>query len=289
MFKESMHASELNRVRFSTGIVDSSAVVPLLACAYATIATPLMLLAFNSSLAEAYESHWQNKVFWPAMAAISVVLGVRNSSRLRLPPHIGCLLAYLAFAGTSVLWAVNPELSLIRYVQQVMIVTAIVLPLMLIGRTADIMRGLFLCFAFGAILNVFFITGTSPYSGYFAGKNYLGEFAGVALLLAFHEALYSGFRRTLGIMIACVAIALLLLSDSKTSIGLAILAPLVAGLTLVIARTTRLSPAIILLSIPVGYTVLSHVIPSFNVNRISYMLYGDSTFTGRTLIWDFAD
>jgi exopolysaccharide production protein ExoQ len=108
-------------------------------------------------------------------------------------------------------------------------------------------------------------------------------------LLAFHEVLYSGFRRAFGIVIACVAIALLWLSDSKTAFGLAIVAPSFAGLTLIIARTTRLSPALILLSIPIGYAVLSHVIPGFNVYRLSYMLYGDSTFTGRALIWDFAD
>lgn len=289
MPKASVHASELYRVSSSPAIFDSSTIIPFLACAYATIATPLMLFAFYSTASEAYESHWQNKVFWPAMAAISVVLGVRNSSRLRLPAHIVCLLAYLGFAGASMLWAINPQLSFVRYAQQLMIVTSIVLPLMLVGRTADVMRSLFLCFAFAAVLNLFFISGDPPYSGYFSGKNYLGEFAGVALLLALHELFYSGFRRALGMIIVLVAIALLFLSDSKTSFGLAIFAPLLAGITLIIGRTTGLSPAIILLSIPIGYEVLSHVIPSFNYNRLSYMLYGDPTFTGRTLIWDFAD
>ena len=50
---------------------------------------------------------------------------------------------------------------------------------------------------------------------------------------------------------------------------------------------TRISLAIILLSIPFFYIVLSSV-SNFNMNRISYMLYGDSTLTGRTIIWDFA-
>src|SRR5205085_10860936 len=98
------------------------------------------------------------------MAAISVVLAVRNLSRLgslTWPPHIICLLAYLAFAGASVLWAFRPELSFIRFVQQVMVVTSIVLPAMLATRTTDMMRGLFLCFAFAAFLNVFFVLSGS--------------------------------------------------------------------------------------------------------------------------------
>ena len=91
------------------------------------------------------------------MAAISIILVVQKRSRLTLPPHIVYLVAYLAFAGASVLWAFSPEQSFIRYVQQVMIITSVVLPAMLAGRTADMTRALFLCFSFALILNCFFV------------------------------------------------------------------------------------------------------------------------------------
>ena len=249
------------------------------------------------------ESSSENRIFWPAAAAISVILAVLNRSRLgRLtwPPHIICLLAYLAFAGASVLWAFRPELSFIRFVQQVMVVTSIVLPAMLAARTTDMMRGLFLCFAFASILNVFFVLGGRPmiamygsteveigYPGYFAGKNYLGECEGIAFLLSLHEMFYPGLRRALGIIVVVIATVLLFLSDSKTALGLALIVPFLAGLTLITGKITRISPAILLLSIPFCYVVLSSI-SGFNTNRVSYMLYGDSTFTGRTLIWDFA-
>ncbi len=58
--------------------------------------------------------------------------------------------------------------------------------------------------------------------------------------------------------------------------------------TLLIRKATRISPAILLFSIPICFVVLSTV-TGFTINRLSYMLYGDSTFTGRTIIWDFAD
>ena len=120
------------------------------------------------------------------------------------------------------------------------------------------------------------------------GKNYLGEFAAVAFLLSLHEMLYPGLRRALGIIVVVIATLLLFLSNSKTAFGLALVVPFLAGLTLITGKTMRISPAILLLSIPFCYAVLSSV-SGFNMNRLSYILYGDSTFTGRTIIWDFAN
>jgi O-antigen ligase len=287
-------------------MIDKFAIVPLSACVFALIVAPLLIfltLPDVQTLQNIVEARLEQRIFWPAMVTISVALGVQNYSRLgrlTLPPHIICLLAYLAFAGASALWAFSPERSFIRFVQQVMIVTSIVLPAILAARTADMMRGLFLCFAFALILNVFFVLAGSVtvvrygsslvnigYQGYFNGKNYLGECAAVAFLLSLHEMLYRGRRRALGIIVAGIAILLVFLSDSKTAFALAFICPFLAGLTLIVRKITRISPAIILLSIPFCYIVLSSV-SNFNINRISYMLYGDSTLTGRTIIWDFA-
>jgi O-antigen ligase len=244
------------------------------------------------------EAGLTNRFFWPAMAAIAIIAAMTNSSRigkLTIPPHIICLLVYVAFAGASVLWAFSPQISLIRYVQQVMVLTSIILPVMLAVRTADLMRGLFLCFALAAILNIFFVLGNSPtivdqfkgYPGYFDGKNYLGEFSAIACLLALHETSHPGVRRVLGIIVLFVAALLIYLANSKTAMGLVVLVPILAGLTLFTRKMTRISPAILLLSIVVCYAVLARI-SGFSSNRLSYMLFGDSSFTGRTMIWDFA-
>ena len=297
MSKASMHSFELGRARSPTPIVNSCAILPIAACAYASIVSPLLLFFSEraNSLQALMETRWENRIFWPAMAAISVVLALRHRSRLTFPPHIICLLAYLAFAGASVLWAFKPELSFIRFVQQLMIITSIVLPAMLAVQTADMMRGLFLCFAFASILNVFFVLGNSPsivteydgYPGYFLGKNYLGEFSAIALLLSLHEMLYPGFRRVLGIIVVVIATSLLFLANSKTAFGLALFVPFLAGLTLITRKGLRISPAIFLLCIAFFCVVLSKL-SGFNIYRISYILYGDSSLTGRTVIWDFA-
>jgi exopolysaccharide production protein ExoQ len=308
--KPSNHYQESGRSRFSSSLIDKCAIIPIAVCLFALIVSPLSILLTSpevQTLQSIIEARPENRIFWLAMAAITVALAARNRSRLgrfTLPPHLICLFAYLAFAGVSVLWAFSPDRSLIRFVQQVMVITSIVLPAMLSARAANMIRGLFLCFAFALILNIPFVLGgyvtivpyasshgsvlvNIGYQGYFIGKNYLGECAALALLLSFHEMLYRGWRRAFGFIIAVIAIILLFLSSCKTALGLALISPFLAAFALITRKITRLSPAIILLSIPLCYILLSSV-SNFNMNRISYILYGDSTLTGRTIIWDFA-
>jgi O-antigen ligase len=277
---------------------DKFAFVPIMACAFALIVSPLLIL-FNSTGANALEGRPETRIFWPALAGISVFLASQNRSRLIVPPHIICLAAYLAFAGVSALWAFSPERSFIRYLQQLMIVTSIVLPALLAARTVDMMRALFLCFVFASILNMYFVVqGSSTiaryswglvnigYQGYFEGKNYLGECAVVAFLLSLNELLHRGWRRVLGAIVGFIAVLLVFLSDSKTAFGLALICPFIAELTLLVRKATRVSPAVILLTIPFFWILLSSV-SNLSFERLSYMLYGDSSLTGRTVIWDF--
>jgi O-antigen ligase len=297
MSKTSTHFFEIRQPASSSSAIDKYAILVILACAYATVIGPLIVFGGTGSPADIQNSEpgLPNRIFWPAMAAVSVTLVAQNYSRLsRLtwPSHIICLLAYAAFAGASVLWAFRPETSFVRFAQQSMVLSSIIFPGMLAARTTDLMRGVFLCFAVGAILNVFFVFNNTSlvdvYAGYFRGKNYLGEFSAIALLLALHETLHPGLRRVFGTIIAIIATFLLLWSNSKTAFGLAIICPLLSLVVLSVRRATQISSAVILLAIPICYMVISHV-SGFNLYRVSYILYGDPTFTGRTIIWDFAN
>jgi exopolysaccharide production protein ExoQ len=286
-------------------MIDKCALVPLAGCGFAVIVFPLFEFfdpPSTAAILSGMDSRLENRIFWPSVAAISVLLAVQNRHRLAKltwPPHIVCLIAYLGVAGASALWAFSPESSFIRFIQQTMIVTSIVLPAILALRTADVMRGLFLCFAFALCLNVpFVLSGTASFAnngltleyigspGYFPYKNYLGECAAIGFLLSLHEVLYRGWRRVLGIITIVIAIYLVLSSNSKTALGLACICPLLAGLVLIIKRRTGVSMAIILGAIPLCYIVLSNV-SHYNINLLSYKLYGDATLTGRTIIWDF--
>jgi O-antigen ligase len=55
---------------------------------------------------------------------------------------------------------------------------------------------------------------------------------------------------------------------------------------LIIAKAIRISPAIVLLPIPICYAVLSRLMGDI-ISRISWHIYGNYTLSGRTVIWDF--
>jgi exopolysaccharide production protein ExoQ len=293
MQKASTHSFGLGQRRPFSPTIDTYVIVPIAACVYAEIVSPL--LSYGNPTTSVMTPRLENKIFWPALAAISVVLVIRNWSRLTVPPHIICLFTYLALAGTSVMWAFKPEFSAIRFILQLTIVTSIVLPALAAARTAEMMRGVFLCFAFASILNVFFVLNQTPiyiqnvnigYPGYFSFKGILGECAAIAFLLSLHEILHPGGRRALGIIVIAVATSLMVLSESKGSLGLALIAPFLAGLTLIIGKAIRISPAIVLLPIPICYAVLSRLIGDI-INRISWHIYGNYDLSGRAYIWDF--
>jgi exopolysaccharide production protein ExoQ len=298
---------EMARPKSSVRMLDKFALIPVLACLYVEIVGPLLMYLTSgprdesSSAAEKLQAmmapRLENKIFWPTLAAIAVALALRNWSKLSFPPHIKFLFAYLGLAGVSLLWAFRPELSATRFVLEAMVITSIVLPWLLAVQTADMMRGVFLCFALALILNVYFVLNQTPiiidhviigYPGYFSFKGILGECAAIGLLFSLHEMLFPGWRRVLGFIVIVIAIYLLVASQSKGSLGLGLIAPVLAGLTLFIAKKMRVSPAMVLLPIPVSYFFLSTVVGNL-VNRISWHIYGNYTLSGRTLIWDFAN
>lgn len=293
----SWSSTQIGHAKASTRMIDKCAIIPILACAFATIVNPWLEFAYRTSYTSIEDAApgLSGRIFWPLMAAVSLGLAAGNPfrlSRVTWPPHLRWLLAYLAFAGLSALWAFKPELSFIRYTQQVMIVTSIVLPALLVSRTVDWMRCVFLCYGLAVLLNIYVALNTPPsalgeVSGYFAGKNYLGEFAAPALLLGLFEAFYPGLRRAVGIVVAILAALLLFWSQCKTAIGFVLFSPMLAGLALIVRKRTGVSIGIIILSIPLCYEIVSSMSPNINMERVSYILYHDSTFTGRTIIWDF--
>jgi exopolysaccharide production protein ExoQ len=285
-------------------MIDRYAILLMLAFVYANIVSPLSIYLTTGygkgGLNSLMTSHPENRYFWLALSAISVVLAVRNWSRLAKftwPPHLICLLVYLVLAGASTLWAFKPEYSFIRFVLQAAIIVSIVVPAILAARTVDLMGCLFLCFGFALILNIPFVFNQEPnfsmgkvigYPGFFSFKGVLGECASIAFLLALGEMLYPGFRRALAIIVIIVAVWLAFVSQSKGSLGFSIISPILAGAILIAARTLRISVAAILSSIPVFYAIFSKA-TGFSMNKISWYVFGNYDFSGRELIWYFAN
>ncbi len=100
------------------------------------------------------------------------------------------------------------------------------------------MRVLYLCFTAALLLNLGFVLDGSVtlarytsgivdigYQGYFIGKNYLGQCAAVALILALSELRFSGWRRACGFAVSIIAVWLVVLSESKRHLGSLLFAP----------------------------------------------------------------
>src|SRR5262245_54783564 len=103
-----MHSFELGRPRSSAPIIDKCAILPISAVVYCSIVGPLISHYGTVQNIHAADAAWHNRIAWPVLAASSVGLTLLNRSYIGkrgLPPNIISLLAYLAFAGASVLWS----------------------------------------------------------------------------------------------------------------------------------------------------------------------------------------
>lgn len=279
-------------------LATSGALAPILACYYAVILGPLVnYFSPAHSLQGPVEAGIPNRIFWPSVVALALIqtaLNLRHPGRRGLPPHITCLLIYFLYAGMSTLWALKPEASFVRYTQQMLVLASTLLPTLSAAQPPDTLRGLSTCFFVATVLNVGFlfinttndIVAFGGYMGYFEGKNYLGEFSALAVQFGVYGTRQPGMRRIIGIITLSMATILLLLANSKTSIGLAPLVPILAWIMSTTWRRFRISPAILLLSIPALYLAGSMTL-GLTTERLSYIIYHDSTLTGRTIIWEF--
>jgi exopolysaccharide production protein ExoQ len=295
-----MSTASIRSVRLSETApsFDKRLTAPMLVYAYSLIIAPMLMFEFPGK--DITTPRVENKIFWPAAAAIALgCLVSRNRSRLNWPPHIVWFGAYLALAGASVLWAFKPEFSFSRFSTEMMMLISIILPAMLAARTADMMRGVFYCFVIGSVLNAVLVLGGYStesladtvkigYPGYFSYKGELGEFAAFAFLLSLYEIFHPSWRRALGLFIIVTSIYLIFVSESKGSLACALLAAILATLVLFVAKKIRVSPAIVLLPLPICYAVLNKIVGNL-INRISWYVYGNYTLTGRTDIWDFVN
>jgi O-antigen ligase len=131
-------------------------------------------------------------------------------------------------------------------------------------------------------------TAKVGYPGYFSFKGTLGEFAAIAFLFSLYETFRPGWRKGLGLIIIVTSIYLVAASESKGSLGCAILAAILAIIVLFAARNLRVSASVVLLPPLISYAVLSQVVGNL-INRISWYIYGNYTLSGRAFIWYFVN
>ncbi|MCB1529060.1 MAG: O-antigen ligase family protein [Hyphomicrobiaceae bacterium] len=265
------------------------AAIPFVAFAYVLIGQPVLERLLPGPL--------NHKVVWPALFLLTIILAVIYRKELDLQrfkePPLSLLLIFLCFAGASVFWAFSPPEAFKRWIAAAMAVTTIILPLTMREPKAQTLDRLFWIYVVAIFINAIFVLsepsdGARGHTGYFYHKQYLGMCVSVAILLAGYMIAWRHRYIVPALITMAVSIWLIVEADSRAAMGFAILAPIIAFVTFIFGRQTKLSLGLVVSIIPISFMAFSLFVPNL-AERLSFHVFGDPTFTGRTLIWDWVE
>ena len=277
--------------------------IPAIIFAYVFLLSPLIVQAMapsestNVNVAGA-QSNPANQLFWISMLALTLIAVRRDfgaAFRLLRDPVVVLVVAYLAFAAMSLLWSYAPAISFRRLVLQVIVVLSVILPSALATDRDRMLERILSVIVMAVVLNFVVVLATPPgplgHEGIYDHKNTLGSMMMFAICLCLYGA--ATRRGTLRIVfLACVVMAFVALveSRSKTSLGLAVMMPALTFMAIAIARPVRMNVAAFVLFAAVfaiaAWFYIS-ALTGYTFADMSMLLFGDTTFTGRTIIWEF--
>jgi exopolysaccharide production protein ExoQ len=213
--------------------------LPIVILAYPLIVWPLIFGVAESARGvmdtptQLQEANPFNRVFFPVvfLVALTIMLVV-PAWRLRPLGSAALILLtiYLAWAAASVAWALEPGTALRRLVAQACLVGGLVLSVFAARDGEALIGRIFGLVGLAAILNAVVVAAGPPgplgYEGIYTQKNTLGSAGALMMFLALY-ALFGGRvgMRLIGLVVLVVALVLMVASQSKTSLGVALVAP----------------------------------------------------------------
>ena len=277
--------------------------IPAIIFTYVFLLSPLMVQAMatsdpvSSDLA-GVQSNPVNQLFWIGMLALTLIAVRRDfgaAFRLLRDPVVVLVVAYLAFAAMSLLWSYAPAISFRRLVLQAIVVLSVILPSALATERDRMLERILAVIVIAVVLNFVMVLATPPgplgHEGIYDHKNTLGSMMMFSICLCLYgAATRRGVLRF--VFLACVLMAFVALveSRSKTSLGLAVIIPALTFLAVAIARPVRMNvAALILFAAVFGIAAWFYLsaLTGYTFADLSMLLFGDTTFTGRTIIWEF--
>jgi len=239
-----------------------------------------------------------NKVFWILLfcAAIFVWLELYKDRVKELNWQVYLLIAYTLMEVLSAFWSEVPLISLRRSIQQVIVIFCVLTPFLLGIDREQILFRVCAVLGFIMIVNALFIPVLGipdfGYKGVFPQKNLLGQVSVMACFFSIYTATRTlNKQRLIFVGIAVLSILLIVISRSKTSLALLLVVPILSySLVSWVRAHDFLLRWVLMLMVVLMICVFisaSITIP-FDVYDISNVLFHDSTFTGRTVIWKFA-
>ncbi|TKB48192.1 O-antigen ligase family protein [Ferrimonas sediminicola] len=239
-----------------------------------------------------------NQLFWIALMGLSVYMVARQPERFqRIILAQWPLLLIAALALISVLWALAPGIAFRRSVLLIFVITTIFVGVCYLRSPYQLPLIVYRMGTLALGLNLVAVgLGSFDIEGYFYGihghKNVMGAVALTALFFGmavrhFHRESISRFYNNLYLLLW---FGLLLLSVSKTSIGLLFLVPGIIFGAQTLSRGFRLNLGLLMLGVTL-VTVLSVFIllawNDWHIKQFLALFMSDTGFTGRDYIWAF--
>ncbi|MBW8191456.1 O-antigen ligase family protein [Neiella marina] len=239
-----------------------------------------------------------NQVFWLSLFGLSGFMVLRNPVQFRKLLFAQTPLVVLAvLALASATWALAPDIAGRRAILQIIVIFSVFVGVCYL-KTPYQAPLIFYRVATAALaMNLLAIgLGCFDKDGYFYGihghKNILGATALIALFLgvAVRHLYAHQIYRSLNNAYLLIWLMLLVISMSKTSMGLCVLVPsLVIGSQLV-ARTFNVNLGILLLFmmtvIALGVVIVMSM-HDLHLQGFAGLFLADASFTGRDYIWAF--
>ena len=294
-----------------TGVANFYVIVPSLgimlifaAAAYAVIGWPLAFGNFGATgdaaleLEQLSQSNTANQIIWVALFSAGVLFVARRAMRGMMPImtlSLTMISAYLLLALASSMWALAPDISLRRWLQQVLVVFIFTGVTLYVRDKVRVLNAVFAVFALAIVLNAVLVpvipAGSLGYAGIYAQKNALGAVAALTLIFSICYVMSNGsIYKIFLVVIAILSAGLLVISQSKTSLGLALLCPILASAIVIISRLFGMSLLGALLAAFAAASILFFLVVDglqISTEDLSMLLFNDTTFTGRKYIWDY--
>ncbi len=249
--------------------------------------------------AETSEGNLFNQLMWIGLAALATIAVVRAPSRLtRIVAPLWPLVALVALCVVSTVWSDYPDAAFRRSAQAGLVFYCFLVGVVYSSSIQRVVLSCYLIFWTLLLFNLAIVPApwafdlAGAFRGIFGHKNGVGAVAALALL--FGLAIIRQQNGRVAKLLCCFYIlawgVLLLLSHSKTSMALSVIAPISFLILNTASRFFRINVGALLI-FGIGMAALAIGLLSYGAGykaaSIVGSLTGDASFTGRDVIWEF--
>lgn len=269
--------------------------IPAALLAYQMIVWPMI----NPQMARALSPlSAMNFIVFPILAIAAFSIWILEKPRVPRGSmrSVTLLGLFWLYSMTSSLWADNPASAFSDTRPNTLLFVALFFSCATAQKIDNVLLSIFLVAGATVAFNALFVIATPAgpigHEGIYTHKNEFGAISALCVLVAMSQ-IRSSHRWIPILALATIGVGLIELdaSDSKTSLGFAIMTPFLAFGIVFVQRHFRV-PAVVQMLVYTAIVFfifwLGAVSFGFGVENLSMLVSGEPTFTGRVGLWDFA-